>query len=124
MKKLFNLLFLFAFSFAFSQYRSQQPQESVNIKLVEETLKSRQNQYDYNIQMIRNAENSCCQLILSTTAKYDLEYSKFDKMRKRFFNEYVNPVKNMNYDYSNKNLTLKVVDYLFEGVTKIIKEEL
>jgi hypothetical protein len=60
---------------------------------------------------------------MQTTEKYNLVKNKLDKMRERFFIEYVIPVKKMNYDYSNKNLTLKVVDYLFEGVTIIMKEE-
>jgi hypothetical protein len=124
MKKIFNLLFLFASSLAFSQYIIQKPQESVNVRLVEKTLKSRQNQYDYNIQMIRNAENACSQLILSKSGEYNLDYDHFVKIRNRFNDEYRNPVRNMNYDYSNKNLTLKVIDYLFDGVTKILNEEL
>ena len=124
MKKSILILCFFINFISFAQYRIQQPTSSFNVELAEKTLSTLQNRYDANHQRVKDAEQQCSDFIATQVKKYNKDYNTYIKINNRFVREYVNPVRREGYDYSNTNLTNKVIDFLIDGTQKILLEEL
>ena len=124
MKKSILILCFFITSISFAQYRIQQPTSSFNVELAEKTASSLQNRYDANHQRVKNTEQQCSDFIATQVKKYNKDYNTYIKIHNRFIEEYVNTVRRAGYDYSNTNLTNKVIDFLIDGTQKILLEEL
>ena len=106
-----------------AQYDIQPAQTSVNPYLINRALNSLQDRYNRNLEMVQNTETSCYQYISNQYNENKIDYDTYITIRNRFTDEYVNPTRRKGYDYSNRSLTLNVVDYLIKGMTNIFIEE-
>lgn len=111
-------------------YKIQEPQESVNEKLVKEALKARQERYDLNLLRLKNKIKKIYSNIDYIVLEFDrddvpteMDYKYAGYLKNLFQNQHVKIVEQIGYDYSKNSVTDDVISYLENGSIQIITKE-
>ncbi|MEO5775901.1 MAG: hypothetical protein ABIQ27_03290 [Flavobacterium sp.] len=99
------------------------PQSSVNTDLMQRALQSKQNRFDANKERI-TAMLNLCYVTIYQKIDSKTNYTIYTRVYNRFTNEYVTPLNNKSYDFSNTVLTDNIINWLDTGLKTIFSQEL
>lgn len=101
------------------QSNNYQPQPLVNTELVQKTLSTLQDRYDYNFGLLNKIMNNILEsfLIEAREKGYSKEYGL--KVAEIYKTNYINKVLNSNYDLSSKATTDSLAKYLMDGAVSV-----
>lgn len=93
--------------------------DPINSKLVNKVLASKQNSYNTNVQRITDAIRN----IYEEISKLKCDISLRESIYYRFKKETIGTIDKSNTDYSNNQSSQAVINFLYDSVNTIIKEE-
>ncbi len=109
-KLFFILVFVFSFNFCSAQ---------VNTELVQKTLTTLQDKYDYNLNKINVYISKCYETINNS----DMDYELKKIIRSSFDTNYVQPFRRKSYDLSKNSITNQIIEWMQTGFLEIIETE-
>lgn len=101
------------------QVEYNKPVNPYNTNLVERVLAAKQGRYDANVQRISNEINR----IGDNINNYDISDERKQNMHDRFNSEYLDELNSKKRDLSNNNLVTDIINWMYTGINKIVKEE-
>lgn len=93
---------------------------SINLPLVQQVLSTKQSAYDTNYNRVSNLINDMRSVLQSS----NLDSKSITSIKSKFNTRYLEPMYAKRYDFSSNSLTTDVINWLNNGLTSIVDEEI